>query len=291
MVRKILTIILCGLCLSGCEKVRTEKDVIVVEGWIEEGRRPMVFLHKAVRMTEKEVGMEEMMRERMVYAARVYVSDGTDSVQLIARIDTTYLPPYYYHNVLMKGATCKTYRLTVDYQGQRLSAVTTVPAVVPIDSIIITGAEDVEVCFKDNEATTDYYALFYSLGKKRQYSLASLGVMDDRASQGQTVRWHVNRSNTLLDLTKEYNFAVGDTVSVKLAHIDAQSYAVLSSFVSSAESNTWIFMPKAQIKSNINGGLGYWCGYGSDVRQIVVQERDTTIVYSDVSMSGKRKSL
>ena len=233
--------------------------------------------------------MEEMMRQSIVYSARVFVSDGTDSVQLIAKIDTTKLPPYYYHNVRITGQAGKTYTLTVDYQGQALTSTTTLPATVPIDSIVISkteyqpGMREVIIHFHDNPATSDYYALFYCTGGQTQYTLASLGVRDDTSWQGQHVVWRLNRSRTLLDNEDAFRFAVGDTVSVKLAHIDAASYAFWSSFASASMANTWIFMSKTQIGGNINGGLGCWCGYGSDIRSIVIPAADTAFVYAEES--------
>lgn len=284
--KKTAFIALIALLLAACERPAPQADLIVAEGWIEEGKHPVVFLHKAVRLDGNETETEEVMRQSIVYTARVYVSDGTDTIQLIAKIDTAKLPPYYYHNVRMTGQAGRTYTLTVDYQGQTLTSTTTVPATVPIDSIVISSEADqpatreVVIHFRDNPATTDYYALFYCKGGQTQYTLASLGVRDDASWQGQHVAWRLNRSHTLLDNEDEFNFAIGDTVSVKLSHIDAGSYAFWSSFASSSVSNTWILMSKTQIGSNISGGLGCWCGYGSDIRKLIIPAADTTFVYT-----------
>ncbi len=285
--KKTALLILLSVCLLACEKTASQPDLIVVEGWIEEGAHPVVFLHKAVRLNEKDIKLEDMMRESIVYSARVHVADGTDSVQLIAKIDTTMLPPYYYHNVRIKGEAGGIYRLTVDYQGQTLTATTTVLPAVLIDSIVIASAEgqpdakEVIVHFRDNPATTDCYALFYNQGGQKQYALASMGVMDDGSRQGEHIAWRLNRSNTLLDPADVFHFAAGDTVRVKLSHIDDEAYAVWSSFASSSVSNTWIFMPKAQIKTNIQGGAGCWCGFGSDIREIRIPAHDTVFIYAD----------
>lgn len=285
--KKTVLMILLSFCLLACEKTVPQPDLIVVEGWIEEGAHPVVFLHKAVRLNESEIKMEDMMRQSLVYSARVHVADGTDSVQLIAKIDTDMLPPYYYHNVRIKGKAGGTYTLTVDYHGQTLTATTTVLPAVPIDSVTVSAlqgrpdAKEVVVHFRDAPATSDRYALFYRKGRQKQYALASMGVMDDGSRQGGHIAWRLNRSNTLLDSTKVFHFAAGDTVSVKLSHIDDEAYTVWSSFASSSASNTWIFMPKAQIKTNIQGGAGYWCGFGSDIREIRIPARDTVFVYTD----------
>lgn len=284
--KKIVLPSLIALLLAACEQTPPLTDILVAEGWMEEGRHPVVFLHKAVRLDGNETEMEGMMRQSIVYSARVFVSDGTDTIQLIAKIDTAKMPPYYYHNVRMTGQAGKTYTLTVDYRGQTLTSTTTIPPTVPIDSIVISASEhrpearEVNIHFRDNPATTDYYALFYCKGRQTQYTLSSLGVRDDLSWQGRHVVWRLNRSHTLLDNEDDFGFAVGDTVSVRLSHIDAASYAFWSSFASASMTNTWIFMSKTQISSNINGGLGCWCGYGSDIRKLIIPAADTAFVYT-----------
>lgn len=275
------------LLFLGCERTKTQPETIVVEGWIEDGKHPVVLLHRAVQLTDKEIGTDEMVKQSLIYTANIMVSDGADSVHLIGKIDTTMLPPYYYHNVRITGKAGKTYTLTVNYHGQKLTAKTTIPSVVPIDSVCVNSTyendkkKEVIVHFKDNAATADYYALFYRTGQQRQYVLASLGIRDDVAQQGQSIEWRLNRSNTLLDSSKDFYFSAGDTVHVKLSHLDAESYSFWTSFASTSEANTWLFMPKAQISTNIEGGLGYWCGYGSDEKQLIIPESDTTFVYTD----------
>ena len=284
--KQIALIIFAILLLVSCEKPTTQPDTIVVDGRLEAGKHPVVHLHKAVQLSEAEIGTEEMLRQSMILTAQVFVSDGTDSVQLIGKIDTTMLPPYYYYNARIMGQAGNTYTLTVNYHGQQLTATTTIPSIVPIDSIKVgkvnghPESREVIVHFTDNAATTDYYALFYCKGKQTQYVLASLGIRDDLSQQGQHIAWRLNRSNTLLDGSRDFNFLCGDTLRVKLSHIDADSYVFWSSFASTSVANTWIFMPKAQISTNINGGLGYWCGYGSDEKQPLVPDHDTTLVYT-----------
>lgn len=284
--KKLALILLFLPFIYGCEKTPAPADSIVVEGWIEEGGHPKVFLHKAVSINENESPMEETLRRSIVYSARVIVSDGTDSIQLIAKIDTTQLPPYYYHNVRITGEAGKTYTLRVEYKGQTLTSSTTIQAAVPIDSITVIGTKEqsthkeVIIRFKDNAATSDYYALFYRIGQQHQYVLTSLGVRDDSGQQGETILWRVNRSMTILDNTKDFFFKGGDTLSIRLSHIDEEAYRYWSSFASTSAANTWIFMPKAQISTNIHGGLGYWCGYGSDEKQLIIPDRDTTFIYT-----------
>ena len=280
-------IVFAFLLLVSCEKPASQPDTIVVEGRIEAGKHPVIHLHKAIRLSEKEIETEEMFRQSLILTAQIFVSDGTDSVQLIGKINRTTLPPYYYYSVDIKGQAGKTYTLNVNYKGQQLTASTTIPSVIPIDSIEVRKVNarpenrEVIVHFTDNAATTDYYALFYCLGKQTQYVLASLGIRDDRSQQGQHIAWRLNRSNTLLDNSKDFDFAVGDTVNVKLSHIDADSYSFWTSLASTSTANTWLFMPKAQIGTNINGGLGCWCGYGSNEQQLFITERDTTLVYTE----------
>ena len=61
--KQIALIVFAILLLVSCEKPTTQPDTIVVEGRIEAGRHPVVHLHKAVRLSEAEIGTEEMLRQ------------------------------------------------------------------------------------------------------------------------------------------------------------------------------------------------------------------------------------
>ncbi|MDG1262046.1 MAG: DUF4249 family protein [Flavobacteriales bacterium] len=72
------------------------------------------------------------------------------------------------------------------------------------------------------------------------------------------------------DTNEEAGFyKVGDTVAVRGTVIDLGAYQYISSFEDQAASQGSPFASPANIRSNINGGLGAWIGYGATYDTII----------------------
>src|SRR5690606_24305899 len=124
--------------LSSCKK-EDERDFssyqpnFVVEGWIEEGGYPHVILtHNLPFFTKVD---SAQLSEIVIRWAKVSVSDGTDTEILTSRKDDRYFPPFLYRGSQLKGEVGKVYTLTVEYAGHVLSAQTSIPNPVNIDTL------------------------------------------------------------------------------------------------------------------------------------------------------------
>lgn len=263
--------LLAVISVSACTE---EEEIIapqlVVEGWIEDGEYPVVLLGQTLQAGNTT---QESLKDYIVRWGKVTLSDGETSIVLTGGYDKHYLPPYKYTTYKMKGEAGKTYTLTAEYQGHRATAVTTVPHPVKLDSIKpIPCAGDtlyyIQAYFKDPPTEPNRYALFSRrVGKDDTFLLSFWGVLTDEGMSFPAVA-NVYRGNDIYAAIQQENkniyFRKGDVVQVKLSQIDEASYLFWQSYSNQNNFGSNLFFPYHQnLKSNINGGKGYWCGYGS----------------------------
>lgn len=273
-----LYILILLFLLSGCDAdiyFDSEPD-IVVEGWIEEGRAPIIILSNTLNVSDKNQSLDGL-RDNIIKWAKVTVSDGEHEEIMLSKVNRKYFPPYIYTTGRMQGEAGKQYSLKVEYQGRVLTAVTTIPPRVRIDTAYavpsaLDGEYSIKVAFRDEAATRDYYKIFSSTDStSNMYYSTILQTITDSDLQTDSVRWDVYRGRFLDDKYKMY-FNEGETVVVKLCHIDSVSYRFWHDYESSlSSSRNAILQYSTNISSNINGGIGYWCGYGSDYRLVRVK--------------------
>src|SRR5689334_6344427 len=127
-----------ALLFFSCEKNITvdlpvPEQKIVVEGYIETGQKAMVTLTKSSAFFAP-VDSASLL-SYLVTNAVVTVSDGTTSEQLLLTIDTNQYIPVLYKSQTLTGQEGRTYTLTVVVDGKTLTAVTTIPHAVPLDSV------------------------------------------------------------------------------------------------------------------------------------------------------------
>lgn len=253
-------------------------DGIVVEGWIDEGRAPVVIITQDVAVEDKQKTLKSL-EENMLKWARVAVDDGEKEVVLTGTPDSRYFPPYIYTSGLMQGKAGRTYRLTVDYGSFHAEAVTTIPPAVPIDSLRVERLSDknyvIRAFFEDPNTTVDeenYYKFFVrKRANSLQYLSSYFGIFSGNMLK-DSVGVTVNYGRSALDRDFSPYFELGDTVRVKLAHIDAESYRFWRVFEEVKEfSRTPYLTSQINLPGNVKGAKGYWFGYGSSFKTIVIK--------------------
>lgn len=262
---------------------------IVLEGWIDEGGHPIVMLHKSINFTEDFNTMEDLIEEKIIYLGKVTVSDGETSVVLTGRVDTAYLPPYSYSSVRIMGESGRAYRVEAEFEGKKVSAVTTIPPKALFDSISVESMPDKPGFFRltgyltDMKEQSDYFVVFYRYKGEKQYRNGLHGVASDIAADTSGVLRipiYKNMAGTSLvdkDSLSTRFFRLGDTLEIKLAAIDGVSYRFWESFASLTITSTIPLLPVSEnIYTNVSGGRGYWCGYGGSTYTIV-PECDTVL--------------
>ena len=82
----------------------------------------------------------------------------------------------------------------------------------------------------------------------------------------------VNRGNSNPFLKQQLYYRKNDSVSIKLASIDGSAYEFWRKFNENTAFGSLALIPYSNnVTGNLDGALGYWCGYGSSVKTILVE--------------------
>lgn len=274
----LLALLTAGSCAKDLSDLQPSAPQLVVEGWIEDGAHPVVMLSTTVPVSTQSQDIATLA-DHMVRWAKVTISDGESEVILTGGYDSRYMPPYIYTSTSMTGRQGKTYTLTVSSGDYHASATTTIPETVPIDSLTlrpIAGNDTTRLLylhFSEPQDRKDYYCLFYKIGTEaQQFTKCSMGVFDDNSVGGNVAYPVYKASNINTNGKSTPRFKVGERAYVKLATTDSLSYNFWTDFQNAADLSGNFFMPYTQnVRSNISGGLGYWCGYGASISVIDIR--------------------
>lgn len=280
-INRIRTIIATAILAasSGCEAdIMDQADpAIVVEGWIEEGAGPVVILSSTVTMSTTEQKVEDLS-QYLIKWAKVTVSDGEQEAILSYKVTSHYFPPYIYTTSRILGKAGKTYNLKVEYEGQTITGSTTIPPKVKIDTAYteptdISGQYSVKIGFQDNSETHDFYKIFCKDDStSSMYLSAALQTIDDATLEDSKIQWNVYRG-TYYDKEYNLNFVPGEKIKVKLCHIDSASFNFWTDYEKTLTlSRNALTQYTKNIRTNLSGGIGYWCGYGSDIVTVEIRE-------------------
>lgn len=299
------------LLFTSCTKditvdLPTYPDQLVVEGTIEPGTPPFVILtHTQSYFAPTDINSIASM---FVTGATVTVTtDGNvwtldqicsnllDSTTLAAASEATGLNPallaaaniciYTSLNPAHVGVIGKTYRLDVSVDGKSLSAVSSIPNPVPLDSVwfklaLQTPGDDSLGYAWARITDPDTLGNSYRWMAKRinhrangqtmdDYYISPLGsTYNDKYVNGLTFDFTENRGSEFYaghpedDNAEAGFFKVGDTIAVKALSIGKKEYDFYSSYDSNVGTTGDLFSTPANVKTNITGGLGIWAGRG-----------------------------
>lgn len=284
--KKALFLSLCILVFVGCRQQTPTEQILIVEGWIEENEPPIVFLHYPFTFDEDITSTSELFEQKLIIWGKVTIDDGASSVVLTGKLDTTYLPPYKYSTARLLGEVGKTYEITVEYDGKTATAKSKLLPPVPIDSIVVAINENdrayIDLYFTaPSPSDDDGYVIFCKHQGTYQYLASILGVFDNSKAIDGQFKVQVYRPLALLasqDLA--FNFSRGDTIDIKLAHIDRESYNFWNAFTAQNAASRLPFVPiYGNVPTNINNGKGYWSAMNSSKAHLILN-RDTVVRYT-----------
>nr|MBC8344154.1 DUF4249 family protein [Bacteroidota bacterium] len=186
-----------------------------------------------------------------------------------------------YTTPVLLGEIGKEYTLTVEKDQHLLTAVTTIPEPVIPDSIWSEHHEDpnndslmyYRFSFEDPPVVPNYYRFFTQRNNEPFYTNLFVSLMDDKLQNGQRVSLPLLRGSSKFDEFDPVSFGafkVGDQVTMKFCSIDEAHYNFWST-LSTDQFSGGPFASPVNIKSNVNGGLGVWGGYGAYYYTFIVQ--------------------
>lgn len=280
--RKLLFVFSCLLLfgLQSCapDYFEDKRSELVVEGWIEDNRPPVVILSKTLTLSDKYQSLTDL-KDYIVTWAKVSVSDGVDTVVLTGKYDPEYFPPYVYTTGRMFGRVGATYTLMVEYEDIYATAETRILPSPVMENMRVVRSEDsdslyqIEITMRDESPEKDYYQVFTKTGtSSKQFFASYLGYFtDDVITDGTFIP--VFRGKSAMDEDYTPYFKENDSVSVKIAHIDNGAYEFWSTYSKNVDMPSSMFLTAiSRVPSNISGALGYWCGMGSLRKNIVISE-------------------
>jgi len=290
--RVILFHCLLVIAFSSCEKaVEFELDDVepklVIEATIENDQPPIVYLSKSLGYFSNID--QATLANNFVRNAEVYVSNGV----LTHKLKEYSVPVgggyfFYYYSIdpasagtSFLGEVNKQYSLRIFSEGKEYTAVTRIPDTTRrIDSVFWKQApagnppEKVAVMVRafDRPGFGDYVR-YYTKRNSEIFYPGLTSVFDDQVIDGTSYEVQVERGIIRNGSVPEgYSFFdKGDTVTLKLSNIDKATYDFWRTMEFTYASVGNPFSSPTKVISNIKGGgLGYFGGYASQYRTIII---------------------
>ena len=133
--RKHLLLPLAALVFCHCSKETVPEGNLVVDGWIENGRPPVVMLTRSIVVGKQKQWDMEDMAGRVITDARVTVSDGEKEYVLTGMPSEEHFPPFVYSTTGLLGEPGKSYTLTVRSGEREAMARVALPRTAEMDRL------------------------------------------------------------------------------------------------------------------------------------------------------------
>ncbi len=287
--KNIFILFLLALLFYACEKditldIPPPEEKIVVEGWIEQNKPAQVILSRNAAFFS---AIDTSTLERLIIAdATVLVREIETDVQeqLNVSIDFNFFPPFIYRGEHLLGKINHSYELTVIVDDFELTAVTSIPEVVKMDSVWFEPDDQLDTLgliyfgFTDPPELGNYYRVFAKrLHKDIRFVPVRGSVYDDIFFNGQDVEYGFFRGRDRYRPVDEeegferFYFKVGDTIFTRVAMMDKRHFDFWRSYEEAIYAGGNPFAAPISLASNIEGGLGVWGGYAATYDTIIAK--------------------
>lgn len=283
MKSKILFIIILFFSLISCSKeikvdLPKENSQLVVEGYIELNKYPIVYLTKTKNYTDK-IDSSNVF-DYIASVAKVTISNGDTSEILTLRLDTEQFPFYYFEGTEIKGEVGKTYTITIELSGEQYESTTTILPSTPLSSYEFIPVEDAEnqnfinIKFQDPPEVKNYYRVYIKrINKDNSFKPCYLSTFNDNGFNGKQFSYQIirNYSASFNDNDQRY-FVKGDSIMVKFCVIDEKTHEYWKNIegLIAISANPFGLATNTPASSFTNGALGIWCGLSSKYYLIVI---------------------
>lgn len=277
MKRYLYIIVSLLVCLAACDNSYLESDNVeelVVEGWIESGHAPVVFVTSTLPVSSTPQPVSNISDHLLRYA-EVYIEHNGERHYLTARLTDNYVIKNYFTSSTLSGVPGGIYRLNVKWLDYEASAVCTIPEPTAIDTFYIEKVMNdtsyvAKMTFHNNPEDGKFYQTFRRMGVgTNAYEAVNFTSLNGAVQDTVITETFMKPMRTLE--SEDMYLHPGDTISLKLATIERPMYDFWSSFTDYYNSAGTVFSAPANVKGNVNGAIGYWAGYGIDIREIVVK--------------------
>lgn len=176
------------------------------------------------------------------------------------------------------GKIGKTYDLRIDVNGKRITSTTTIPQPVFFDSLWLQPHPNplyadsffqVYGMLQDPPAPGNYYR-YFTKADDEAFLISDQSVFDDAFFNGKRFQIFIPKGRPIGSTPSDFDFNTNgywnilDTVcTIKLCMMDKPHYEFWRTLEANRQSNGNPFGSFVYVKSNVNGALGVWGGYGS----------------------------
>ena len=266
-------------CESSDEPALNPADVpMVVEGWIEEGRAPIVMVTHAVDLTVDNPSFDSIPDPW----CRVIIYDNDTPNVLTLRKSDAYMPPLIYTSSRLKGRVGHTYRLVVESEKHTLTATATLTKSPRIDSVRTVPVPGTDSLFSLTAYTSNiqpgtYHKYFTkTIGVDPRPYPTFLGNVAADSYNPETGTPITRGKRAPLDdstaQTDNHYYRLGQTVIVQCSSMDRDIYDLWRVYDSNISFSDNLFITfTSNLPSNIQGGLGYFAAYGITEKAIRIK--------------------
>lgn len=263
-------------CSKGGEAVPFDPPIIV-EGWIEQGKAPVVMVTSAIEASGEKRPVDSLANIVLRYA-KVSIDHNGQTYRLSSRLSDEYTLKNYYTTGDLRGEVGGTYRLNVEWNGKKATAVTSIsePAAMEYLTSEAVGKGDslfvIKAVLANGGPDTRYYKFFTRiLNGKGGYTPSFMGTFSN-VGRPDPIEYTVECGMSFVNSKRMLYFHKSDTVSVKLATMEEP----LFKFWEQMDQNSLCAVFPAvtfcsSVPSNVEGADGYWAGYGITEKVICVE--------------------
>ncbi|MCA6365068.1 MAG: DUF4249 domain-containing protein [Bacteroidetes bacterium] len=285
--RIFLPLVFTAALFAGCTKEITidlpeVQSKIVVDGGIFTGEFAQVTLTNSAGYFDPVDSAS--LAGYLISNATVTLTDGTQTDTLRPTIDFTMPIPFVYRGSVIQGQVGRTYTLTVVANGQTVTAVTTIPQPVALDSLWfeLDGGSDslgfVWANLNEPAGLGNGYRWFAKrVGRDDRFLPPFGSAFFDKFIDGQDFDFGYTRGmepgSTAPDDDgpERGRFRLGDTVVVRFCSIGPAEVEFFRSYESIVSNQGNPFAAPGVVETNVQGGLGIFCGYSPTLDTLVLR--------------------
>jgi hypothetical protein len=281
-----------ALALVACEKtisfsVDRQNPKLVVDGSIETGRPPVIFLTSSLDYFSKI--SPDILANSFVRNAVLTISNGSITHQLKEYGQPTPAGTLYYYTIdssqlatAIWGEPGKTYTLDIGVGNAHYLATTTIPFLAKtVDSIWWKPSPNnpdtnkvVLMARVTDPKGYGNYIRFFTAVNGGPFFPGLNSVFDDQIVDGTTYDIEVEKGvdrNADIDFQNYSFFDRGDTVTLKFTNIDKATFDFWRTMEYNYGSIGSPFSSPTKVLGNIsNGALGYFGGYSTEYKTLVI---------------------
>lgn len=250
-------------------------ETLVVEGWIENGSAPIVFVTSSVSTSFDEMDLSDLI-DHVAFDANVTITHNGVTYPLTPTIKNEYLLKFCYTSSTLKGVIGGTYQLNVDWNGHHTTATATIQPPATVDSIVIERHHIIDTLYvlkvHPVPAPDVRYYQFFSMDVNQEttYNASYMGTFDSQFNTTGLVE--VNRGINNPITQNDYYYVLGDSVLFKIASLEPQAYDFWRKFDENRLFSHAALLPyTTNLATNLTGAQGYFFAYGITTYAVTIK--------------------